>query len=63
MKKNVLAAVDLTHLDDQKHILEEAKRFVDIDGGTLNVMTVMPPLGSSWVSTWFKDDAEENMLK
>lgn len=63
MKKNVLAAIDLTHLKDQKHILEEAKRFVDLDGGTLNVMTVLPPLGGAWVATWFKDDAEENMLQ
>lgn len=63
MKKNVLAAVDLAHPQDLTHILHEAKRFVDLDGGTLNVMTVLPPLGGAWVATWFKDDAEENMLK
>ncbi|MEM6985778.1 MAG: phosphotransferase, partial [Pseudomonadota bacterium] len=35
MKKNVLAAIDLAHMQAQKHLLQEAGRFVDPDGGTL----------------------------
>ncbi len=63
MTKKILVAVDLNERSDLTDILHKARRIAIAEEGELNVMTVIPPIGGSWVSTWFKDDAEEKMLQ
>lgn len=55
MTKHILCAIDLTHLEDARHLLTEADRLAGFYDATLSVVTVLPDYNSSWVGTFFKD--------
>ena len=56
MTRHILCAVDLTHTDAARDILNEADRLATFYGAGLSVVTVLPDFGSSWVSTFFQED-------
>lgn len=59
MSKSILCAIDLEHPDNGKSVLLEAQKLADIDGAVLNVITVLPDYGTSFVGSFF----EEGTLK
>jgi nucleotide-binding universal stress UspA family protein len=55
MTDHILCAVDLTHADDARHLLNEADRLAKFYDADLSVVTVLPDYNSSWVGSFFKD--------
>lgn len=55
MTNHILCAVDLTHLEDAKYILNEAGRIADFENSGLSVVTVLPDYGSSFVGSFFQE--------
>ncbi|MBE1284055.1 MAG: universal stress protein [Rhodobacteraceae bacterium] len=53
MTEHVLCAVDLTHSDADKSVLETAAKLADLYGATLSVVTVIPDYGMSFVGSFF----------
>ena len=58
MTDHVLCAVDLTHADDAKRIVQKAAELARYNDAAYTVMTVIPDYGASWVGTFFKDGTQ-----
>ena len=54
MTKSVLCAVDISNGDLDAHVLTRAAELADLDGAGLDVVTVLPDFGESWVSGFFQ---------
>lgn len=63
MSTSILVAVDLSHHDDAKSILNRAAQLAELDGAVLNVITVVPDFGNTMVSTFFEEGTMEKALK
>lgn len=64
MPRNILAAIDLVHVDHHADILKTAARFAELDpDGRLVVVTVIPDFGMSIVGTYFEKGAEKKALQ
>ncbi len=71
MTKSVLCAVDISNGDLDAPVLRTAAGLADMEGAQLDVVTVLPDFGESWVSGFFKPDfhdqavqeAQENLTK
>ena len=59
----VLAAIDLTHPEDQKRVLKRARQLADLDGATLAVVTVLPDYRMSVVGSFFPEDHTHKMVE
>lgn len=57
MTRHILVAIDLTHEEDARKILVEARKLADCLSASLSAMTVIPDFGASWVGTFFKEGA------
>lgn len=55
MAKHILCSIDLTHIEDAKGLILEAKRQASLDDAKITIMTVIPDYGSSWVGSFFKE--------
>lgn len=70
MTKSVLCAIDISNGDLDASVLKQAARIADLDGAQLDVVTVLPDFGESWVSGFFEpsfhekavDDAHEQLV-
>lgn len=58
MTDHVLCAVDLTHADDAKKMVQKAAELAGFHNAAFTVMTVIPDYGASWVGTFFKDGTQ-----
>lgn len=63
MKQSVLCAVDISNGDVDVNVLKTAARLADQDGAQLDVVTVLPDFGESWVSGFFQPDFHEKALE
>lgn len=54
MSKSILCAIDLEHVSIGKAILAEAQKLANINGSVLNVVTVVPDYGTSFVGSFFE---------
>ncbi|WP_417816907.1 universal stress protein [Tritonibacter scottomollicae] len=63
MTKHVLCAVDLTHMDAEKALLNRAAELATFYGATLSVVTVVPDYGMSIVGSFFKDGTMKEAVK
>ncbi|MEM7269160.1 MAG: universal stress protein [Pseudomonadota bacterium] len=63
MSASILAAVDLAHEEASAAVLKRAAEIAALDGATLSVITVIPDFGSSFVSSFFDDDAMPKALE
>lgn len=62
MTKQILCAVDLTHKDTEKPILQEAAKLADLYGAGLSVVTVVPDYGMTVVGSFFKDSTMKDLV-
>lgn len=62
MTKSVLCAVDVSNGELDAPVLIQAARMADLDGAQLDVMTVLPDFGESWVSGFFEADFHEKAV-
>ena len=51
----VLCAVDINGNEEDHKVLKAAKRLADLDGGQLDVITVVPDFGASLVAAYFQE--------
>lgn len=63
MTQSVLCAVDISNGDVDVNVLKTAARLADQDGAQLDVVTVLPDFGESWVSGFFQPDFHEKALE
>lgn len=54
MTKTVLCAIDINRPDKEAKVLETAKKLADLEGATLDVITVVPDFGASLVGAYFE---------
>lgn len=59
MIKAVLCAVDISNDDLDAGVLKRAAVLADLDGAQLDVVTVLPDFGESWVSGFFDTSFHE----
>lgn len=62
MSRPVLCAIDVSHKGRDAGVLKTAKRLADLDGATLDVMTVVPDFGESIVGGYFEQDHHEKAV-
>ena len=55
MTKHVLCAVDLSHMEAERWLLEEAARLAAFYAASLSVVTVVPDYGMTIVGSYFKE--------
>lgn len=55
MTKPVLCAVDVSHPQGEKVVIQRAAQLADLDGAQLDVVTVVPDFGTSLVGGFFKE--------
>ena len=63
MSKSILCAVDLSNVATDAKVLAQAARLADLDGAQLDVVTVLPDFGESWVSGFFEEHHHEKAVK
>ncbi|MBW4710022.1 universal stress protein [Roseobacter sp. YSTF-M11] len=62
MSRSVLCAIDVSHKGRDAAVLKMAKKLADLDGASLDVVTVVPDFGQSIVSTYFESDHHEKAV-
>lgn len=55
MSMTVLCAIDINRPDEERKVLEAAKRMADLDQAQLDVITVVPDFGATVVGAYFQD--------
>lgn len=63
MSKSVLCAVDISNGKIDVPVLIQAAKLADMDGAQLDVVTVLPDFGESWVSGFFKPGFHEKAMQ
>jgi len=63
MTNSVLCAVDISNGDLDVNVLKTAAALADQDNAQLDVVTVLPDFGESWVSGFFQPDFHEKALE
>ncbi|KUJ86160.1 universal stress protein [Ruegeria marisrubri] len=63
MTKSVLCAIDLSNGDHDVPVLQQAARMADLDGAQLDVVTVLPDFGETWVSGFFEAGFHDKAVK
>ncbi|MEP2639408.1 universal stress protein [Roseobacter sp.] len=62
MSRPVLCAIDVSHPGRDADVLRIAKKLADMDGATLDVMTVVPDFGESLVGGFFEKGHHEKAV-
>ena len=62
MSKTILCAVDLSSAETDKMVLAQAARLAELDNAQLDVVTVLPDFGESWVSGFFEEHHHEKAV-
>ena len=63
MSKSILCAVDLSNIETVGKVLERAAKLAALEGAQLDVVTVLPDFGESWVSGFFEEHHHEKAVK
>ena len=63
MTNAVLCAVDISNGDLDTHVLKKAAALADQENAQLDVVTVLPDFGESWVSGFFESDFHDKALE
>ncbi|WP_170751347.1 universal stress protein [Ruegeria lacuscaerulensis] len=63
MTNSVLCAVDISNGDLDVHVLKKAAALAQMEDAQLDVVTVLPDFGESWVSGFFQADFHEKALE
>ncbi|WP_170570465.1 universal stress protein [Ruegeria atlantica] len=63
MTNSVLCALDISNGDLDVNVLKTAAALADRDKAQLDVVTVLPDFGESWVSGFFEADFHEKALE
>ena len=63
MSKSILCAVDVSNGDIDSPVLKRAGQLADLDGAQLDVVTVVPDFGDSWVSSFFEPGHHEKAVE
>ncbi|MEP3049531.1 MAG: universal stress protein [Roseibium sp.] len=61
MTKSVLCAVDINHPEDNE-VLEIANKLAQLDGASLDVITVVPNLGVTLVGSYFDENFQNQLV-
>lgn len=62
MSKSILCAIDISNGTHDGPVLARAAQLADMDGARLDVVTVLPDFGESWVSGFFEADHHEKAV-
>lgn len=62
MSKTILCAIDISNGEHDASVLARAAQLADLDGARLDVVTVLPDFGESWVSGFFEADHHEKAI-
>jgi len=62
MTQSVLCAVDISNRELDAPVLKKAAALADLEGAQLDVVTVLPDFGESWVSGFFEPDYHDKAL-
>jgi universal stress protein F len=63
MSKSILCAVDLGNAEVLNKVIVQAAKLAEQDGAQLDVVTVLPDFGESWVSGFFEEHHHEKAVK
>jgi nucleotide-binding universal stress UspA family protein len=58
----ILCAVDIGHPEHEKLLLQRAAQLAGLDEAELDIVTVIPGFGTSFVGSYFPEGAEAKML-
>lgn len=63
MIRSVLCAVDAGNPESDADVLRQAARLAELDGAQLDVVTVLPDYGESFVGTFFEPEHHEQAVE
>lgn len=61
-QKTILCAVDISNDHRDANVLQQAAKLAALEGGQLDVITVVPDFGMSMVGSFFNKDHQSQML-
>jgi len=61
MSKTILCAVDISHAEDRE-VLKTADKLARLDDAQLDVITVVPNVGLTLVSSYFDDNFQQQLV-
>ncbi|NOD75332.1 MULTISPECIES: universal stress protein [unclassified Ruegeria] len=63
MTRSVLCAIDISNGEIDVPVLQKAAALADLEGAQLDVVTVLPDFGESWVSGFFEADFHDKAFE
>nr|WP_170677240.1 universal stress protein [uncultured Ruegeria sp.] len=63
MTRSVLCAVDISNGDLDVPVLKKAGALAEMEGAQLDVVSIVPDFGETWVSGFFEPDHHEKALQ
>ncbi len=63
MTRSVLCVVDISNGEIDAPVLQKAAALADMEGAQLDVVTVLPDFGESWVSGFFESGFHDKALE
>lgn len=63
MSTSILCAIDISNGRHDLSVLEKAAQLAQLDGAQLDVMSVLPDFGETWVSGFFKPQHHEEAVQ
>ncbi|WP_171089880.1 MULTISPECIES: universal stress protein [unclassified Ruegeria] len=63
MTRSVLCAIDISNGEIDVPVLQKAAALADLEGAQLDVVTVLPDFGESWVSGFFEPDFHDKAFE
>lgn len=62
MSKSILCAIDISQPDIDRQVLQRAAQLAEMDGASLDVITVLPDFGLSLVGSFFDETHHKKAL-
>ncbi|MCV6601077.1 MAG: universal stress protein [Cohaesibacter sp.] len=63
MSKAILCAVDISQTSSEEEVLQTAAKLAELDGASLDIVTVVPNFGMNLVGSYFDENFQKQAVK
>ncbi len=63
MTKSILCAVDISQTTSEEEVLKTAAKLAELDGASLDVVTIVPNFGMNLVGSYFDENFQKQAVK
>ncbi len=63
MTRSILCAIDISNGDHDVKVLQQAARIAEMEGAGLDLVSVLPDFGESWVGSFFEPEHHDKAVE